>query len=197
MNASTEVRIDTRSRHCTQIVQTTSRAHSRTGFTIRILHFTTAVVFVSTLPLQSSGLASDWDYLDDRSTPQKLVQSYYYAISNQLYAQAYSYFSKGWEPKDFKKWSEGYASTKKVNVKFGPTEPDVGAGQIDWALPVAISAEQTDGTSKVFIGCYQIHMTNIGMQTDPPYQPMGINSASLKETNTPFDNAVPGKCASD
>ncbi|MES0882351.1 hypothetical protein [Roseibium sp. SCP14] len=135
--------------------------------------------------------------MDDRSTPQKLLQSYYYAISNRLYVQAYSYFSKEFAPKDFEQWAKGYSDTKTVTVRFGPTEPNPGAGQIYWALPVAVSAEQVDGTSKVFVGCYQIHMTNIGMQTAPPYQPMGINSATLKETKEPFDKAAPGKCASD
>ncbi|MES0808603.1 hypothetical protein ABLO27_03895 [Roseibium sp. SCPC15] len=163
----------------------------------KLFHLSAAVALTSGLQFPSGSMAGSWDYIDDRSTPQKLVQSYYYAISNQLYTQAYSYFSKGWEPKDFHKWSEGYASTKKVIVKFGPTEPDAGAGQINWALPVAISAEQTDGTTKVFVGCYQIHMTNIGMQTDPPYQPMGINSATLKETGDPFDKVTPDNCSSD
>ncbi len=89
---------------------------------------------------------------------------------------------------------KGYADTTSVTVKFGATAPDPGAGQIYWALPVALSAMQTDGTAKVFTGCYKIHMANPGMQNDPPYQPMGIVSASLKETNEAYDKATPGSC---
>ncbi|MEO1112093.1 MAG: hypothetical protein AAFY05_07155 [Pseudomonadota bacterium] len=141
-----------------------------------------------------SVLASDWSYMDDRSSPQKLVESYYFAIGNRNYAQAYGYFKPDTAPQNFEAWSSGYANTKSVNVRFGSTEPDPGAGQIFWALPVVIEAEQTDGTNLVYTGCYKIHLTNPGMQTDPPYQPMAIESASLKETKTPFKDAKPGNC---
>ncbi|MBN9670317.1 hypothetical protein JF539_08200 [Labrenzia aggregata] len=132
--------------------------------------------------------------MDDRSTPQKLVESYYYAISNKLYVQAYSYFQAEDAPADFDKWVKGYAGTETVQVKFGETEPDPGAGQIYWALPVALEAKQTNGSTKVFTGCYKIHMINIGMQADPPYQPMGIVSAKLAETKESFSKAQPGSC---
>ncbi|TYC63640.1 hypothetical protein FMN50_02310 [Rhodobacterales bacterium] len=139
-------------------------------------------------------LADDWSYMDDRSTPQKLVESYYYAISNKFYVQAYSYFQPDQAPANFQEWVDGYADTDSVEVKFGTTNPDPGAGQIYWALPVALAATQTDGSTKVFTGCYEIHMTNLGMQTDLPYQPMGIVSAKLNETNEPFSQVKPGSC---
>ncbi|MCV0427342.1 MAG: hypothetical protein K5905_17920 [Roseibium sp.] len=132
--------------------------------------------------------------MDDRSTPQKLIESYYYAVSNRYYVQAYSYFSSGFAPTDFDEWSKGYADTKSVEVKFGLTAPDPGAGQIYWSLPVAIAAHQVDGSTKVFTGCYKIHMTNVGMQTEPPYQPMGINSATLSESSEAFDKVKASGC---
>lgn len=138
--------------------------------------------------------AADWVYMDDRSTPQKLIESYYYAISNRYYVQAYSYFQGDAAPSDFEAWAKGYEDTDAVRVKFGPTEADHGAGQIYWALPVALAAHHTDGKTVVYTGCYEIHMINMGMQTDPPYQPMGIVSASLKEAKTSYDKAVPGGC---
>ncbi|WP_269582388.1 hypothetical protein [Roseibium sp. Sym1] len=156
----------------------------------RLLHL--AVVLVTMDPAHV--LANDWTYLDDRSTPQKLVESYYFAISNRYYAQAYGYFSENAAPADFDSWVNGYSDTSSVKVKFGPTAPDPGAGRIYWALPVAVSAEKTDGTKQVFTGCYKIHMANPGMQSDPPYQPMGIVSATLKETAGTFDAATPGPC---
>lgn len=138
--------------------------------------------------------ADDWTFMDDRSSPQKLVESYYFAINNGYYVQAYGYFRNGSAPQNFNTWVKGYADTKTVSVKFGATAPDPGAGQIYWALPVAIEALQTSGKSKVFTGCYKIHMINPGMQSDPPYQPMGIVSASLKETTKSFGNVQPGNC---
>lgn len=138
--------------------------------------------------------ADDWTYMDDRSTPQKLLESYYYAINNKFYVQAYSYFQPDEAPADFKKWVEGYAGTESVDVKFGASDPDPGAGQIYWALPVALAAKQSDGTTTVFTGCYKIHMANLGMQVDPPYQPMGIVSATLAETKETFSQVQPGSC---
>ncbi len=145
------------------------------------------------IPFQHA-LADDWTYLDDRSTPQKLIESYYNAISHGYFAQAYGYFTEGSAPQDFAAWAKGYETTKSVTVKFGSTEPDPGAGQIYWTLPVAISATLNDGTVKVFAGCYKIHLSNPGMQTDPPFQPMGIVSGSLKETSKALEKAVPGSC---
>lgn len=154
-----------------------------------------AILITTGLPLLSTAVAaSDWSYMDDRSSPQKLVESYYFAIGNRNYTQAYGYFKPDAAPQSFEEWSSGYANTKSVSVRFGSTEPDPGAGQIFWALPVVIEAEQTDGTSLVYTGCYKIHLTNPGMQTDPPYQPMAIESASLKETKTPFEDTKPGGC---
>ena len=82
--------------------------------------------------------ADDWTFMDDRSSPQKLVESYYFAINNGYYVQAYGYFRNGSAPQNFNTWVKGYADTKTVSVKFGATAPDPGAGQIYWALPVAI-----------------------------------------------------------
>ena len=142
----------------------------------------------------SPATAGDWSYLDDRSTPQTLVDSYYSAISQKSYAQAYSYFAQGSAPTDFEAWVKGYANTASVKVKFGETAPDPGAGQIYWSLPVAISASLTDGSRQTFAGCYKIHLTNPGMQSDPPFQPMGIDSATLRPVKTPFDKTKPGPC---
>ncbi|PVB63534.1 hypothetical protein [Labrenzia sp. 011] len=154
-----------------------------------------AVVLTTALSLAPARtLADDWSYMDDRSTPEKLIESYYYAINNKFYVQAYSYFQPDMAPADFGKWAKGYADTETVSVKLGSADADPGAGQIYWNVPVVLSARKTDGSSKVFTGCYRIHMTNLGMQTDPPYQPMGIVSATLKEANTAYDKAAPGSC---
>jgi hypothetical protein len=154
-----------------------------------------AFLFASSFFPQASAIADDWTFLDDRSSPQKLVESYYYAINNKLYVQAFSYFSEGASPKDFDTWSKGYAETKSVSVKFGSTSPDPGAGQIYWALPVSLSAKHTDGSTKVFAGCYTVHMINPGMQSDPPYVPMGIEKSVLKAVKTPFEKTEPGPCS--
>ena len=145
----------------------------------------------------STGLASaEVQYMDDRSTPQTLVQSYYNAINLKQYTRAYGYYSDGFAAKDYDSWAKGYADTKSVSVQFGATQPDPGAGQIYWALPVAISVLMTDGSSKVYGGCYNIHLTSPELQTDPPFMPISINSGSLKESDKPVQDAIPKSCDS-
>lgn len=142
----------------------------------------------------AGGALAAVQYMDDRSTPKALVQSYYNAINQQQYARAYGYFSEGFAPKDYDSWVKGYADTASVAVQVGATRPDPGAGQIYWALPVAISVRKTDGSHEVFAGCYTIHMTNPGMQDTPPYQPMSISGAELAKSSKPVQDAVPDSC---
>lgn len=141
-------------------------------------------------PFTAAQAQAEEQYMDNRSTPQKLIESFYNAINKKQYARAYRYYAaNGSTPKDFQTWADGYANTKHVSVKFGPTEPDPGAGQIYWALPVALSVLSTDGSEKVFTGCYEIHMTNPGIVTDPPHHPMGIENGHFKKSNASFVQA--------
>lgn len=133
-------------------------------------------------------------YLDNRSTPQSLVESYYNAINLQQYQRASSYFSEGAGPKDFEAWAKGYATTQHVSVQFGETRADPGAGQIYWALPVALSVVSTKGAHIVYAGCYALHLTNPSMQTFGQYHPMSIDTAKLKKSSLPFEEAAPKSC---
>lgn len=160
-----------------------------------MVHSWKPLALLAGLIVVPAALASEAvQYLDDRSTPERLVQSYYNAINLRQYARAYGYFTGGSAPADFKSWAEGYAKTKSVSVQFGSTEPDPGAGQIYWALPVAIASLDADGKTTVYSGCYTIHLANPGMQVDPPFQPMSINGAKLKESDKPIAEAVPNGC---
>ncbi len=131
-------------------------------------------------------------YMDDRSTPQSLIESYYNAINRKAYVQAYTYLNS---PKQsFGEFQKGYASTVSVELRYGSTQPDPGAGQIYWALPVAILSHTSDGKSQVYAGCYTIHLTNPGIPTDPPYVPMTIDNGELAPSDKPLAKAVPLSC---
>lgn len=153
-----------------------------------------AVVFSALFALILPVKAQEPAYLDDRSTPQQLIKSYYNAINSKLFAQAYSYFQQDMAPTDFKSWMDGYSGTRLIEVAFGPAPPDAGAGQIRWNLPVALKSTATDGTVTVFSGSYTIHLISPGFQSDPPFQPMGIVNGDLRESREPFEKAVPGNC---
>lgn len=133
-------------------------------------------------------------YMDDRSTPKAVIQSYYNAINLGQLTRAYGYFSDGWAPGDYQSWAEGYADTKSVSVQMGDAPEDPGAGQVIWQVPVAVSALDTSGNVQVFAGCYEIHLTEPEMQTDPPFQPISINKATLSPTDKAIQDAIPDKC---
>jgi hypothetical protein len=131
-------------------------------------------------------------YMDDRSTPQAVIESYYNAINRKEYVQAYSYFST--PPKNFEEWKEGFLTTESVQLRYGSTQPDAGMSQLYWPLPVAIETHLSDGTSQVYAGCYVLHMVVPGTITDPPYSPIAINKGELKPTDKPLSQALPDKC---
>lgn len=132
------------------------------------------------------------EYRDDRSTAEAVIESYYNAINRQEYVRAYSY----WEPEaaeselpPFEEFQEGYAQTVSVDLTIGTVTSDAGAGQLYYAVPVALVAEQTDGTTQTFVGCYQLHLANPAAQGEPPFRPMGIRSASIDQV--PNDADIP------
>ncbi len=133
-------------------------------------------------------------YLDDRSTPQSLIRSYYNAITRGEYSRAYSYYPANTLPA-FTTWSKGYENTRSVEVITGKAIPDPGAGNIYYNMPVAIRSVSKDGKVEVFGGCYVMHITNFGMQTEPPYQPMTIRSGKLSKSTRTFKQALPKSCA--
>ncbi|PRD42054.1 hypothetical protein C5748_18015 [Phyllobacterium phragmitis] len=133
-------------------------------------------------------------YLDDRSSPEALIRSYYNAVNRQEYARAYGYYSEEGREPDFEKYAKGYENTKSVTVALGRTEPEGAAGSIYWSLPLAVKSISNDGKEEVFTGCYTIRMANPAMQEIPPYQPMSIMTGSLTPSQKPLEESVPERC---
>ena len=152
-----------------------------------------AIAAITAMAGAGAAAQDDDSYIDDRSGPARVITSYYNAINAQDYVRAYSYYSEGWAPKDYYTWAKGFETTAHVTLRTGPTQGDPGAGNVYWALPVAISARQTDGTVTVYAGCYTIHGLN-GPQSDPPFVPLGINKGTLKPSDKPLDAALPASC---
>lgn len=134
------------------------------------------------------------DYLDDRSTPQQLIHSYYNAINRKEYARAYSYYADDSHEPDFSHYAKGYENTRSVAIQLGNTEPDPGAGQIYWTLPLAIEATLNDGKTQVYTGCYTVAMSNPAMQEEPPFKPMTIRAGTLSKSPKPLQDSVPEEC---
>lgn len=134
------------------------------------------------------------DYLDNRSNPETLIESYYNAINRKEYVRAYSYYSEEGRDPHFDDFAKGYENTKSVRVKTRHIEPDPGAGQIYWSLPLAIEAEDNDGKKTVFTGCYTLRMTNPAMQEEPPFKPLEIMTGSLTPSPLDLEKSVPESC---
>lgn len=117
-------------------------------------------------------------YIDDRSTAEAVITSYYNAINRKEYARAYSYFGRGNAPNSYGPWKAGYANTQSVSVSFGDVESEGAAGSTYYSVPVFLSVGASSGPS-YFSGCYTVRLAQPTIQ-EPPFAPMHIENGSLK-----------------
>jgi hypothetical protein len=129
------------------------------------------------LALASPAIADEPAYLDDRSTPEAVVASYYNAIERQEFARAYSYFGSGSGP-EYEGWKAGYAETRSVSVSFGRLATEGAAGSTYYSLPVRLDATNSDGSTAAFAGCYVLRLAQPTIQ-EPPFEGIHIESATL------------------
>ena len=135
-------------------------------------------------------LAQDSPYLDDRSTPQSLVQSLYNAIGRKEYARAWSYFANPPAP-TLEEYAKGYEGTESVTLILGAPAVEGAAGSTFYALPVALSA--AGANEQVFAGCYTLRLANPQIQGEP-YIPLAIEKGTLAAASVPLENALPTSC---
>ena len=132
-------------------------------------------------------------YIDDRSSPEQLIESLYNAINRREYARAWDYFSAP-PAANFAAFAKGYEQTEDVQLTIGGVTADGAAGSIFYTVPVAIRARDTQGKWSVFAGCYSLRQVNATIQ-EPPFRPLRIEKASLKATTTDNpDEALPTSC---
>lgn len=115
-------------------------------------------------------------YLDDRSTPTGLLQSYFNAIDRREYLRAYSYWR---DPAttlgSFDKFQKGYENTTSVELTFGQIGGDAGAGQMYYSVPVLLKAHTQDGKTQEYAACYILHLSQPGIQAAPPFIPLNFD----------------------
>jgi len=127
-------------------------------------------------------------YLDDRSTPQAVVQSYYNAINRTERARAHSYYHPGNAP-PYEDWAAGYAHTASVELVLGEVSAEGAAGSTYYNLPVALAATSDTGAVTRFSGCYILRLVNPGVQS-VPFSPMHIEQAHLEPLDGPLTPPV-------
>lgn len=147
----------------------------------------------TTAPKDSAATQTPPEYLDNRSTPETLINSYYNAINRQEYARAYSYYAADTPPQPFPQFQAGYENTASVSVLFGKAVGEGAAGSAYWSQPLAIKSEAKDGTATVFNGCYRLRLANPAIQ-GVPYVPLSILDGTLEKSEKPFEESVPEGC---
>lgn len=117
-------------------------------------------------------------YLDDRSTPEQLVLSYFNAINRGEYARAHGYFGAETAP-GFDSWQFRFDDVVKAEVGFGEMAQEGAAGSIYYQFPVTVDYEHAEGQHHIERGCINIRWVNPANQQRPPFTPMYILSADL------------------
>jgi hypothetical protein len=150
-----------------------------------------------TQPSGSPSAAPVTAYLDDRSSAEQVIQSYYDAIGRRQYLRAYSY----WEPSTtlptFDAFAKGFEATTSVQVELGTVGGGTGAGQLYWSVPAVVLSTTTTGT-QAFVGCYTVHLARPEIQAAPPFKPMAIQTGQLQSvaTSAAARSALPNVCGS-
>jgi hypothetical protein len=137
-----------------------------------------SATLAAALLIVAPALAQEPDYMDDRSTPEAVVRSFYNAVNQHQYARAYSYYDAGEGVGDYQSFADGYADTQHVEVTTGVAQDEGAAGSTYFSLPVSLDATRTDGAHRYFAGCYTLRLINPSIQ-EPPVKPMFIVSGKL------------------
>ena len=144
--------------------------------------------------LAAPAWAAQPPYLDDRSTPEAVISSFYNAISRQEYARAWSYYEEGQGVPAFDAFAKGYAATAIVNVSFGQSAQEGAAGSTYWTLPVSLDAIDTSGKHAYFAGCYTLRLASPAIQAAPPFRPLHIVEGHLKKASAAGKSFAPANC---
>ncbi|KFB10272.1 DUF1176 domain-containing protein [Nitratireductor basaltis] len=146
---------------------------------------------LASLAVVSVAHAQTPPFLDNRSTPQTLVESLYNAINRREYSRAFSYFETP-PAADFQTYAQGFEGTERVDLHTGKAVIAEKDGTRIYHLPAAIAAHQEDGSSRLFAGCYEIAAASEGEN----FQPLRITSTQFTTSDAEvLEGAVPEDCA--
>ncbi|WP_170763676.1 hypothetical protein [Ruegeria lacuscaerulensis] len=118
------------------------------------------------------------------------MHSLYSAINRNEYLRAWSYFQSGAAPA-YAAFKSGYSNTEKVELRLGKAKSEGAAGSVQTKLPVAIRTHQSDGSSKVFEGCYTLIQVDPSVQDMPLFHPIQISEAHLTPSSDAFSSVNP------
>jgi len=142
----------------------------------------------------ASALAGQDDYIDDRSTPQMLITSYFNALNRHEFARAWSYRREGALGDDFEAFVEGFAEVGNSEFKLGEILGEGAVGSLYFQVPIVVGYEIKGEFADVFAGCFILKLTQPAIQS-PPFSPLHILNGSLVLVHdVAFSEAQPGVC---
>lgn len=98
---------------------------------------------------------------DDRSSPVRLLASYYNAINRREYSRAWAYWESPLNP-SYEDFVQGFADTESVMlVVRPPTRSEGAAGSVYVTIPALLSATHTDDSRHNFVGCFVARRPNV------------------------------------
>ena len=147
---------------------------------------------IPTVP--SSSTSGETGYLDDRSTPTGLIQSYFNAINRKEYLRAYSYWRN---PADwvgsFDTFQQGYQNTVSVSLTLGQIGGDADAERQAYSVPVLLKSKTSDGKTQTFAACYVMRLFQPATQVVPPFKPLSLEKAHAQPVENNAIRGGPGK----
>jgi hypothetical protein len=133
------------------------------------------------------------DYLDDRSTPEQLIHSYFNALNRSEYVRAFSYFApdvfESFDAMQFK-----YDDVVKLDVTIGQSAQESAAGANYYQFPVEVEYEHAEGQHHIERGCISIRWPRPQADDRPPFEPMAITGADLHAEGEAPQGFAPAKC---
>jgi hypothetical protein len=135
-------------------------------------------------PVTNTTDLSASNYLDNRSDPLLVLSSLFNAINRKEYVRAYSYWENAGSSQNvppFAQFQQGYQQTASVKADFGAPVSGAAAGNLYYSVPTALKVSTTTGQPQTFVGCYVLHLGQPVNQATPPFAPLSIQSAVIKQ----------------
>lgn len=117
-------------------------------------------------------------FIDDHSNPIQLIRSYYNSINRHEYVRAYSYWNGNNQP--YPAFEKGFATTAEVKISTGIITGGPAAGTTYYSLPIVLNATDMVGKTQLFVGFYEIALSNPANYGAPPILPMHINKGFVQ-----------------
>ena len=154
----------------------------------------TAMFLLTMAIFQRSLVAQETSYLDDRSSPQLLIASYFNALNKNEFARAWSYWDNEIEGTNFEDFVEGFTGVEKIGFKLGKPVSEGAAGSIFTQIPYAMMTQDQDGWVEVYQGCFLTRIATPNIQS-PPFVGLHFWEGYLKSVEGNFENIPLGECS--